>query len=175
MGLQERIDHGGASSTCRGWAAGIQSLSEIIPREERRDSGWLEEVGVGNCALKGGREEEVEELSTFWESGSELKACVCDRFGGLGSWVLGSVDVEEVTGRRGNIAVVSSKVLDLERRSCCRIGDFDLAVQLFNWADWVELFDIPGLFEVLPYWALPGKVGFSDLGWEPKRVMSSIR
>ena len=65
----------------------------------------------------------------------ELKACVCDRFGGLGSLVLGLVDVEEVTGGRGDIAVVSSKVLDLESRSCCRIRDFDLAVQLFDWAD----------------------------------------
>ena len=58
----------------------------------------------------------------------ELKTGVCDHFGGLGSFVLGLVDVEEVTGRRGDIAVVSSKVLDLESRSCCRIRDFDVAV-----------------------------------------------
>jgi len=57
-----------------------------------------------------------------------LKACVCDHFGSLGSLALRSVDVEEVTGGRGDIAVVSSKVLDLESRSCCRIRDFDLAV-----------------------------------------------
>ena len=115
---------------------------------------------MGNCALEGEREEEVEELSTFWESCLELEACICDCFGGLGSLVLGSVDVEEVTGGRGDIALVSSKVLDIESRSCCRIRHFDLAVQLFDWADWVELFGIPGLSQVLPYWALPGKVGF---------------
>ena len=65
----------------------------------------------------------------------ELKACVCDCFGGLESLVLGSVDVEEVTCKRGNVAVESFKVLDLKSWSCCRIQDFDLAAQLFDWAD----------------------------------------
>ena len=59
---------------------------------------------MGNCAFQGGREDKVEELSTFGESGSQLKACVCNCFGGLGSLALGSVDVEEVTGGMGDIA-----------------------------------------------------------------------
>jgi len=64
-----------------------------------------------------------------------LKAGVCDHFGGLGSLVLGSVDVEEVTGGRGDIAGVLSKVLDLESMCCCRIRELDLALQLCDWAD----------------------------------------
>ena len=83
---------------------------------------------MGNCSFEGGRQENIEELSPFRESGLELKACVYDRFGCLRSLVLGSVDVEAVISKRGNIAVVSSKVLDLEIRSCFRIQDFDLAV-----------------------------------------------